>query len=614
MKSFPLWKHLLVLFALVIGLLYSLPNLYPPDSAVQISGESGGQVMSEEILNKALSALDAAGISYKSAENNDSSLLIRLNDSSQQLSAKEVIHTGIGDGFVVALNLAPNTPAWLSSIGAEPMKLGLDLSGGIHFLLEVDTQFAIERRLDAYLSEVRKQLREGNIRGMVSADEQGITAKFQSSDLQNQAYNLIRKEIPDLSATRDQKNKEYSVHWHIGDALQQQIASDTVSQNLTALRNRVNELGVSEPLVQRQGANRIVVQLPGVQDSAMAKRIIGKIANLEFRMEARDDSPSETFPLRRGGQTRGTASLERTIVITGDQVSNATSGFDENGRPQVSITLDGQGGRQMHAATKSNIGRNLGVLFIERKQRTRVVIDEAGEKQQVREPYFEREIISLATVQSALGTQFRITGLGSQQEAQELGLLLRAGALTAPIDFVEERTIGPSMGAENIRLGINSIAFGLGVVMLFMLFYYRVFGILANLALTLNIIVLVAVMSLVSATLTLPGIAGIVLTIGMAVDANVLIYERIREELRNGLTPHQAISAGYDRAFTSIFDSNITTLIAAIILFAVGTGTVKGFAVTLSIGIATSMFTAITGTRSILTLIYGNRPIKKLAI
>lgn len=614
MKSFPLWKHLLVLFALVIGLLYSLPNLYPPDSAVQISGESGGQVMSEEILNKALSALDAAGISYKSAENNDSSLLIRLNDSSQQLSAKEVIHTGIGDGFVVALNLAPNTPAWLSSIGAEPMKLGLDLSGGIHFLLEVDTQFAIERRLDAYLSEVRKQLREGNIRGMVSADEQGITAKFQSSDLQNQAYNLIRKEIPDLSATRDQKNKEYSVHWHIGDALQQQIASDTVSQNLTALRNRVNELGVSEPLVQRQGANRIVVQLPGVQDSAMAKRIIGKIANLEFRMEARDDSPSETFPLRRGGQTRGTASLERTIVITGDQVSNATSGFDENGRPQVSITLDGQGGRQMHAATKSNIGRNLGVLFIERKQRTRVVIDEAGEKQQVREPYFEREIISLATVQSALGTQFRITGLGSQQEAQELGLLLRAGALTAPIDFVEERTIGPSMGAENIRLGINSIAFGLGIVMLFMLLYYRVFGILANLALTLNIIILVAVMSLVSATLTLPGIAGIVLTIGMAVDANVLIYERIREELRNGLTPHQAISAGYDRAFTSIFDSNITTLIAAIILFAVGTGTVKGFAITLSIGIATSMFTAIVGTRSILTLIYGNRPIKKLAI
>lgn len=614
MKSFPLWKHLLVLFALVIGLLYSLPNLYPPDSAVQISGESGGQVMDEEILKKALTALDAAGVSYKSAENNGNSLLIRLNDASQQLSAKEIIHTGIGDGFVVALNLAPNTPAWLSSIGAEPMKLGLDLSGGIHFLLEVDTQFAIERRLDAYLSEVRKQLREANIRGMVSADKLSITAKFQDSDAQNQAYNLIRKEIPDLSATREQKNKEYTVQWHIGDALQQQIASDTVSQNLTALRNRVNELGVSEPLVQRQGANRIVVQLPGVQDSAMAKRIIGKIANLEFRMEARDNKPSETFPLRRGGQTRGTAALERTIVITGDQVSNATSGFDENGRPQVSITLDGQGGRQMHTATKSNIGRNLGVLFIERKQRTRIIVDETGEKQQVREPYFEREIISLATVQSALGTQFRITGLGSQQEAQELALLLRAGALTAPIDFVEERTIGPSMGADNIRLGINSIVYGLGIVMLFMLVYYKVFGLLANLALTLNIIILVAVMSLVSATLTLPGIAGIVLTIGMAVDANVLIYERIREELRNGLTPHQAISAGYDRAFTSIFDSNITTLIAAIILFAVGTGTVKGFAVTLSIGIATSMFTAIIGTRSILTLIYGNRPIKKLAI
>lgn len=614
MKPFPLWKHLAVLFVLCIGLLYSLPNLYRPDAAIQISGESGGQVLSDSVLKNALSALDKHNIAYKSGEINSNNMLIRLQDSNSQLPAKEIIHAALGDGYVVALNLAATTPEWLTSIGAEPMKLGLDLSGGIHFLLEVDTKFAINRRVDGYLGEVRKLLREDNIRGVVAQKDLTISGKFLSSEAQNAAYNLIRKKVPDLSATRSEKGGEYMVDWYIGEALQQQIANDTVAQNLTALRNRVNELGVSEPIVQRQGANRIVVQLPGVQDSAMAKRIIGKIANLEFRMEARADSPSETFALRRGGQSRGTAQLERTVVITGDQVSNATSGFDENGRPQVSITLDGAGGRQIHNATKNNIGRNLGVLFIERKQRSRTIVNEQGEKEQIREPYFEKEIISLATVQSALGNQFRITGLNTQQEAQELALLLRAGALTAPIDFVEERTIGPSMGAENIKLGINSIVWGLGIVMVFMLLYYKVFGILANLALMMNIVVLIAVMSLISATLTLPGIAGIVLTIGMAVDANVLIYERIREELREGLSPHQAINAGYERAWTSIMDSNVTTLLAAVILFAVGTGPVKGFAVTLSIGIATSMFTAIVGTRSLITLIYGKRPIKKLAI
>lgn len=614
MKSFPLWKHIAVLMALVIGLLYSLPNLYPPDAAIQVSGETGGQVLNEEVLERAKRGLESAGISYKDAQNTGTNILIRLEKSEEQLAAKEVIHQSLGDGFVVALNLAPTTPQWLTKIGAEPMKLGLDLSGGIHFLLEVDTQFALERRVDGYLSEVRKQLRENNIRGFISADKLTITGKFQNSEAQNAAHNLIRKEIPDLSASREQKGADYFVTWRVGDALQQQLATDIVAQNVTALRNRVNELGVSEPLVQRQGANRIVVELPGVQDSAVAKRIIGKIANLEFRLEARGESASETFPLRRGGGSNSTAALERVVVITGDQVSNATSGFDENGRPQVSITLDGQGGRQMHNATKNNIGRNLGVLFIERKTRTRVITNEQGETEQIREPYFEKEIISLATVQSALGTQFRITGLNSQQESQELALLLRAGALTAPIDFVEERTIGPSLGAENIAMGINSLFYALLVIMLFMLVYYKVFGLMANIALALNILILVAMMSLVSATLTLPGIAGIVLTIGMAVDANVLIYERIREELRAGNTPQQAIHLGYERAFTSIFDSNITTILAAVILFAVGTGPVKGFAITLTIGLLTSMFTAIIGTRSIITLIYGRKPIKKLAI
>lgn len=614
MKPFPLWKHLAVLFVLLLGLLYSLPNIYRPDAAIQISGESGGQELSEQVLERALSALDAQNISYKSGEITANNILVRLNNGSAQLPAREAIHKALGDGYVVALNLAATTPDWLVNIGAEPMKLGLDLSGGIHFLLEVDTEFAVNRRVDGYLSEVRKILREQNIRGLVNQDGLLIEGKFQSADAQNAAQNAVRKNIQDLSASKSQKGDDYILQWHIGDALKQQISNDIVSQNLTALRNRVNELGVSEPIVQRQGANRIVVQLPGVQDSAMAKRIIGKIANLEFRLEARDNTPSETFPVRRSGETRGTAALERTVVITGDRVSNATSGMDENGRPQVSITLDGQGGRQMHNATKSNIGRNLGVLFIERKQRTRTIINAEGEKEQIRQAYEEKEIISLATVQSALGTQFRITGLTNPTEAQELALLLRAGALTAPIDFVEERTIGPSMGAENIKLGVNSIAWGLGIVMLFMLVYYRVFGVFANLALTMNIVVLVAVMSLISATLTLPGIAGIVLTIGMAVDANVLIYERIREELREGLSPHQAINAGYERAWASILDSNVTTLLAAVILFAVGTGPVKGFAVTLSIGIATSMFTAIVGTRALVTLVYGKRAIKKLAI
>lgn len=614
MKPFPLWKHLAVLFVLLIGLLYSLPNLYRPDAAIQISGESGGQELSQQVLDQALSALSAQNIGYKSGEITNSNILIRLESGNAQLAAREAIHKALGDGYVVALNLAATTPDWLVNIGAEPMKLGLDLSGGIHFLLEVDTEFAVNRRVDGYLSEVRKILREENIRGLVNQEGLIIQGKFQTAEAQAAAQNAVRKSIQDLSASRSQKEGEYLIEWHIGDALKQQISTDIVSQNLTALRNRVNELGVSEPIVQRQGANRIVVQLPGVQDSAMAKRIIGKIANLEFRLEARENTPSETFPVRRSGQTRGTAALERTVVINGDRVSNATSGFDENGRPQVSITLDGQGGRQMHNATKNNIGRNLGVLFIERKQRTRTIVNAEGEREQIRQAYEEKEIISLATVQSALGTQFRITGLTNQAEAQELALLLRAGALTAPIDFVEERTIGPSMGAENIKLGINSIAWGLGIVMLFMLVYYRVFGVFANLALTMNIVVLIAVMSLISATLTLPGIAGIVLTIGMAVDANVLIYERIREELREGLSPHQAINAGYERAWTSILDSNVTTLLAAIILFAVGTGPVKGFAVTLSIGIATSMFTAIVGTRALVTLVYGKRAVKKLAI
>ncbi len=614
MNKFPLWKHFLVLFVLAIGLLYSAPNLYPPDHAIQISGESGGKNLGDAVLNKALRALAKEGIAVKASEQEERSLLIRLSDSGDQLRAKAVIETALLHKYVVALNLASTTPQWLVNIGAEPMKLGLDLSGGVHFLLEVDTDFAIQKRMDGYKSQVKKLLREERIRGII--DEQGLelSGKFKTEELRSKAKAVISEELRDLTVNESESNGLFWIHWSLGENLRKTIADEAVAQNLTALRNRVNELGVSEPLVQRQGAGRIVVELPGVQDSATAKRIIGKTANLEFRMESDGKGGSETFKFRGENSRRASAALERTVIISGDQVSTASTSFDENGRAQVNITLDGQGGKQMHAATKSNIGRNLGVLFIERKFRVKTSVDENGEQVVEKIPYYQKQIISLATVQAALGVQFRITGLDSPFEARELALLLRAGALAAPVDFVEERTIGPSLGAENIELGLNAVIFGMAIVLIFMLIYYRVFGFAANLALMMNIVMLIGVMSMISATLTLPGIAGVVLTVGMAVDANVLIFARIREELKNGLSPQQAISAGYDRAFVTIMDANITTLLVAVILYAVGTGPIKGFAVTLAIGIITSMFTSIIATRSIISVVYGNRPIKKLAI
>ncbi len=615
MNQYPLWKYLLVVFVLAVGVLYSAPNLYPPDPAIQISGETGGQQLGDAVLQKALKSLDKAKIAYKGTDNTSKNLLVRLQDKSDQLAAKDIIKAALGDDYVVALNLAPTTPDWLVSIGAEPMKLGLDLSGGVHFLLEVDTVFAVNKRLDGYKTEIKKVLREEKIRGFVSDESLLLKGKFKTAELRDQALKLTNQKVPDLTPTTVDDEEGFWIHWVIGETLQKEFAAEAVAQNLTALRNRVNELGVSEPLVQRQGVNRIVVELPGVQDSARAKRIIGKIANLEFRLEANDNSSKENFKFRGNSNRRSTADLERAVVITGDQVSTASSSFDENGRPQVNITLDGQGGKQMNSATRNNIGRNLGVLFIERKVRTKLVIDpDTGEKLTVKAPYFKKEIISLATIQSALGVQFRITGLDSPQEAKELALLLRAGALSAPIDFVEERTIGPSLGAENISLGINAVSWGMVLVLVFMLVYYKVFGVVANMALIMNIVVLIAMMSMIRATLTLPGIAGIVLTVGMAVDANVLIFSRIREEIAKGLKPQQAIKEGYEQAFVTIMDANITTLLVAVILYAIGSGPVKGFAVTLMIGIATSMFTAIVGTRALINMIYGNRTINKLAI
>ena len=621
MNKYPWWKNALILLVVAFGFFYAAPNLYSPDPAIQISSESSGTTISQPDLNRALESLEAENIEYfgETVSEKGKSALIRLKDREQQLTAQKLIQRALGDDFIVALNLAPTTPDWLTAWGGQPMKLGLDLSGGVHFLLEVDTDSAIASRQEFYNTGIKRVLRKERIRGLIQLQKDGqIEGRFASEELRDKAARVIRDEYNELQINKTETDEDFLLTAVLSEQKRKEIESYAVEQNLTTLRNRVNELGVSEPLVQRQGKNRIVVELPGIQDTAEAKRILGKTANLEFRLEAKYDAPlseRQRFEFRSNDYGDSGAWLERDVVITGERVANAQAGFDQQtGQAQVNITLDSEGGTMMHRVTRHNINRRLGVLFIERKNRTTYVETADGTEKIVKTPYDEKHIISLATIRDALGVQFRITGLESPAEAAELALLLRAGALAAPIDFVEERTVGPSLGAENIKQGVLSVQIGLSMVALFMLVYYRVFGVAAVCALTANIVLLISVMSVLSATLTLPGIAGIVLTVGMAVDANVLIFARIREELKNRASPQQAISAGYDRAFVTIMDANITTLIVAVILYAVGTGPVKGFAVTLSIGILTSMFTAIMGTRAIINLIYGGRRVNKLAI
>lgn len=618
LNTYPLWKYLLILFVIFLGGLYAAPNLYPPDPAVQISGASSATVLDEAMLRRAEATLKDSGIPYKSAElaENGRSLLLRLASQGDQLPARRALQRSMGDDFVVALNLAPTTPPWLSMWGAQPMKLGLDLSGGVHFLLEVDTDAAIAKRLETHAAGIRRVLRENRIRALVNEEPGAISVQFRDAAQRDQAVSAVRAEFPDLVREQVVSDEVLEARWSLSAQQISEIRSYAVNQNLVTLRNRVNELGVAEPLVQRQGRDQIVVQLPGIQDTAEAKRILGKTATLEFRLEARRDAPAsekEAFEFRNTTLERE-AFLERTVVITGENVANASSGFDpQTGQSQVNITLDSEGGTLMHRMTRHNINRRLGVLFIERKHRTRYVTSADGGETIERIPYFEREIISLATIRDALGVQFRITGLDNPAEAAELALLLRAGALAAPMDFVEERTIGPSLGQENIQQGVLATQIGTALVALFMILVYRVFGAIAVVALTINIVLILACMSILSATLTLPGIAGIVLGIGMAVDANVLIFSRIREEIRNGMSPQHSIHAGFDRAFVTIVDANITTLLVALILYAVGTGPVRGFAVTLSLGIITSMFSAILCTRAMVNLLFGGRRrVKKL--
>jgi len=621
LNKYPFWKYLLILVVLAVATIYSAPNLYPDDPAIQITGASTAQAVQAADLERASKALAEAGIVVKATKLSEtgSQGLLRLQQQDDQLPAKDIVRRALGDSFVVALNLAPTTPEWLRNLGASPMKLGLDLSGGVHFLLEVDMQKAIDTRLNVYEGEIKSLLRKERVRYRSLPGQKGvIQLGFADEATASEAQGLIRKNYNDFQMNVAPRNNLQVLTLNLSEAKLAEIREYSIKQNLTTVRNRVNELGVAEPLVQRQGANRIVVELPGVQDTAEAKRILGKTANLEFRLAAEPDAPrasTESFEFREPG--RPPVDLERTLIITGDQVTDAQASYDENGRPQVNIRLDGHGGDLMNRATRNNVGRSMAVIFIEQKPVTRYVrevVDGVEQEKRIETFQEEKKIISLATIQSPLGSQFRITGLDGQGESSELALLLRAGGLAAPMYFAEERTIGPSLGAENIELGVEAALWGFLFVALFIVAIYKFFGLLATAALLFNMIVLTALMSILNATLTLPGIAGIVLTMGMAVDANVLIFSRIREELANGMSVQRAIHEGFDRALSAIVDGNVTTLLVGAILFAMGTGPIKGFAVTLSLGILTSMFTAVIVTRAMVNLIYGGRDLKKLWI
>ena len=613
LNKFPLWKNSLILIAALFAFVYASPNYFPADAAIQLSGQSGSMIIDEDVLKKMEKTLENSEISFFGGETDGQTAIVRIKDRDSQLRAKEVIQAEMGGDYVVALNLAPTTPNWLNSLGGKPMKLGLDLSGGVHFLLEVDLNSAIELQLEGTLNEIKAILREEKIRyrSFEIVDNQ-IVGKFRDEEQVQTARNIIRTNFVDIQSVNSPRQNPLFLTYVLNDTTISTIEDSAIKQNLTSLRNRVNELGVSEPIVSRQGKNRIVVELPGVQDTAEAKRIIGKTANLEFRLESKSRI-GDRFNFRNE-QAQSNALLEKNAVITGENVTDARASFDENGRPQVNITLDSKGGWQMGYATRDNIGRRLGVLFIEYKTKLEKSVSETGDIELTSVPYVERNIISLATIQAQLGKQFRITGLDGQRESSELALLLRAGALAAPMYIVEERTIGPSLGADNIELGVKSVSLGLALVLMFMVIIYKAFGIAANIALSMNLLLLVAFMSIIGATLTLPGIAGIVLTVGMAVDANVLIFSRIREELKQGASVQLAIDSGYNRAFVSILDANITTLIVALILFLIGSGPVQGFAVTLSIGILTSMFTSIIMTRGIVNFVVGGRKIDRLWI
>ncbi|OUR65441.1 protein-export membrane protein SecD [Methylophaga sp. 42_25_T18] len=616
MNQYPLWKNLLVAAVIALAGLFALPNLYGDDFAVQVSSGRYGKV-DLELMAKVETALKAESIEYKRADIDGERLLVRFADAETQLRAKEVMSTTVNGDYIIALNLAPTTPAWLANIGGEPMNLGLDLRGGVHFLMEVDMDAAVKKALDTYGSELKVLLRDEKIRyKQIQVVGETLTVSFRSIEHRDNALSTAESEFSQAVIEVVEESTTPMMVMTLTEVAVREIRSLALQQNIVTLRNRINELGVAEPTVQQQGDNRIVVQLPGVQDTAQAKKILGATATLEFRLVDNEHDVQDAIKGRVPANSKlfyhrdGRAFLlSKRVMLTGEHIINAASTLDQNGSAAVSITLDGKGARAFSNVTRDNIGNPMAVVFIESKTETRKI---DGEMVKIRRQL--PEVINVATIRDQLSKKFQITGLDSTTEARDLALLLRAGALAAPIEIVEERTVGPSLGKDNIDQGFKSVMLGFVFVLVFMVIWYRVFGAVANLALAANLVLIVALLSMLQATLTMPGIAGIVLTVGMAVDANVLIFERIREELRNGNTPQASINAGYAKAFSTIADANITTLIAAIVLFGFGTGSIKGFAVTLSLGILTSMFTAIMGTRAVVNLIYGQKHRPTLSI
>ena len=610
MNQYPRWKYILIVVLLICGAIYAAPNLFGDDPAVQVSQNKGFK-LAPEIIDTVNTTLAAENIKVKASESTPDRLLFRFNSTEEQLKASDSIKTQLGEQYVVALNLAPATTDWLRSLGASPMVLGLDLQGGVHFLMQVDMQTASVQQLDRFVDDIRVTLRGAKIRyKSVRSDQQGILAELRSPEDRDKANAAIKQDsaLGTLGISEIAGGESFNLRITVPDSLLQELKQTALKQNIVTLRNRVNELGVAEPVVQQQGADRIVVQLPGVQDTARAKQILGATATLEYR--AVDESTNSITAAQTGrvpptsrlyyDRDKQPVLLKKRLIVSGDQLTGASAGFDQrSGSPMVSVSLDGVGAKRMLDFTRENVGNRMAVVFIENKP--------GGVKTE--------EVISVAVIREVFSSRFQTSGLDSVEEAGQLALLLRAGALAAPVEIIEERTVGPSLGQDNIDKGFKSVVIGFILVLIFMAFYYRVFGLIANVALFVNLIFIVAMLSMLGATLTLPGIAGIVLTVGMAVDANVLIFERIREELRNGTTPQAAIRAGYDKAFSTIADANITTLIAAIVLFAFGTGPIKGFAVTLSLGIVSSMFTAIMLTRGLVNLTYGRTArVSKLSI
>ncbi len=614
LNKYPLWKNLLILLVAVLGFVYSIPNLYEDDEAILLTNESFE--LTESDVNIATTALEAAQVNFFGMQLNDGNMIVRMETVDDQLRAKTALEEAFTSDYIVALNLAPTTPGWMQSIGAKKMARGLDLQGGVHFLMEVDMDAAIERRMQDNLSAVRSILREERIRSRAQiADNNRLEVAFNSSEERSRARSEFIDNFPEMQFQNREVGESFLLDMILTPDTLLQIQRDTLQANRTTLMNRVDELGVAEPTVQQQGADRIVVELPGVQDPAQAIRILQRIATLQFHLTAQPGAPRSSYETYEYVTPEGTqiVDVSNDVILQGDRISNAVSGIDEYSQPQVSITLDAQGGNQINRVTRDNVGWFMDILLIETKSRTSLVLDENGEEVEETEFYEEKRLISHAQIQTALGRQFRITGL-TPREANDTALLIRAGSLSAPMTIVEQSVIGPSLGAENLQAGFTAVQVAAALVVLFMLFYYRVFGLAANAALILNILLIFTVMSAINATLTLPGIVGIVLTVGMAVDANVLIFTRIREELANGVSPQRAIDEGYNNAFSTILDANVTTFLVALVLFTIGTGPVRGFSVTLMIGIVTSMFTAIVGTRALVNLIYGGKKVRTLSI